>query len=611
MDEFKFGAIDLTEAAVAAPYDRTIEGASTQTVTVRDPGRELLALVSYDDDGQRLVETQPLAIGSDKYALVKIAKSGEDYDWVFEDLAVAAMRQANAKRRARRGDASNGGVNRAQFVRSLVDSVKNPRIPFVAPEVDENQPVLKPTKKELKAQGKSWQAQSVADIDRVFPAHSLSNLGGKYQMTERAVRMVCELVGFHPGRALQMAQIARGESTRYPGIVAGDNGIGLFQITPWAAFPNHDTDLYRTFVKLGGAAGMRNPINNARMAKAMYDSAGFSPWFGTAYLNRSLDWRSVLSVLRPGEKIDLGELDPGETRTITHDTAYWFTVGKPDGPKGENYWEATGRLAEKVGRRRFVVDGQFWWISEEDLFNRPAAVQISESDPEIDSIDFDIDNGKEAKECVVECRADGIKASPGGLVGITDPGPQQGTWLVASISGDRFTDHVTVTLRKPLRERPEPAPELVTEQVTAGEEPTDGGGAGSSRRGPKSDFAGNNFAWPTTVHEGNNFGQDRGDHTHAGIDIPVSYQPVMAAEAGRASHQSQPGGAGTYLVIQHGNAWETWYFHLSKYKVADGAEVRRGQVVAISGNTGHSFGPHLHFEVRHNGSPINPRSVLP
>lgn len=72
--------------------------------------------------------------------------------------------------------------------------------------------------------------------------------------------------------------------------------------------------------------------------------------------------------------------------------------------------------------------------------------------------------------------------------------------------------------------------------------------------------------------------------------------PVLAALDGVATQHYQDGGAGNYIVIEHGGGWKTYYFHLQAFSVADGTFVTTGQEVGRVGSTGASSGPHLHFE---------------
>ncbi|MEV0461104.1 FG-GAP-like repeat-containing protein [Catellatospora methionotrophica] len=77
--------------------------------------------------------------------------------------------------------------------------------------------------------------------------------------------------------------------------------------------------------------------------------------------------------------------------------------------------------------------------------------------------------------------------------------------------------------------------------------------------------------------------------------------PVMASAAGTAYRFSQPSGAGNYIAIEHGGGWKTYYFHLTSYSVPDGAVVQQGQQIGITGTTGNSSGPHIHYEQLLNG----------
>ena len=91
---------------------------------------------------------------------------------------------------------------------------------------------------------------------------------------------------------------------------------------------------------------------------------------------------------------------------------------------------------------------------------------------------------------------------------------------------------------------------------------------------------------------------------HGAIDIGVSYQPVYAAESGIVITAQSVSGYGNFIMIWHKSRGElyTCYAHLSQYLVSAGMTVSRGQQIAVSGNTGISTGPHLHFEVRLGGS---------
>jgi murein DD-endopeptidase MepM/ murein hydrolase activator NlpD len=98
---------------------------------------------------------------------------------------------------------------------------------------------------------------------------------------------------------------------------------------------------------------------------------------------------------------------------------------------------------------------------------------------------------------------------------------------------------------------------------------------------------------------------------HAGLDFPGRFgQPILAAARGKVSFVGQRQGYGNVVEIDHGNGIMTRYAHLSGFGSHVGQSVARGDVIARMGSTGRSTGTHLHFEVRLNGDPINPRRFL-
>lgn len=98
---------------------------------------------------------------------------------------------------------------------------------------------------------------------------------------------------------------------------------------------------------------------------------------------------------------------------------------------------------------------------------------------------------------------------------------------------------------------------------------------------------------------------------HAGLDFPGAFgQPILAAAPGRVSFVGRKSGYGNCVEVEHGNDIMTRYAHLSGFNVRAGQQVPRGAQIARMGSTGRSTGTHLHFEVRVNGAPINPRRFL-
>ncbi len=98
---------------------------------------------------------------------------------------------------------------------------------------------------------------------------------------------------------------------------------------------------------------------------------------------------------------------------------------------------------------------------------------------------------------------------------------------------------------------------------------------------------------------------------HPGVDIAVpSGTPIRAAAAGTVIYSGWMDGYGNLVVIDHANGLATAYAHQSSIAAGNGASVAQGQVIGYVGCTGYCFGPHLHFEVRVNGDPVNPLGYL-
>jgi murein DD-endopeptidase MepM/ murein hydrolase activator NlpD len=104
----------------------------------------------------------------------------------------------------------------------------------------------------------------------------------------------------------------------------------------------------------------------------------------------------------------------------------------------------------------------------------------------------------------------------------------------------------------------------------------------------------------------------RGYEFHAGLDIDGNRGDLVSAPAnGTVIKADWEGGYGNLIEVDHGNGLKTRYGHLSKVGVQIGDTVQRGQIIGHIGSTGRSTGPHLHYEVRLNDKPINPRRFLP
>jgi hypothetical protein len=121
------------------------------------------------------------------------------------------------------------------------------------------------------------------------------------------------------------------------------------------------------------------------------------------------------------------------------------------------------------------------------------------------------------------------------------------------------------------------------------------------------------FQWPTkrraisgwTFHDPKNPG-------HIGLDIDAEmWDPIVAALDGKVVFAEWGGGYGNLVILEHDNGWSSYYAHLTEIAVEAGQNVRQGETLGGAGTTGYSTGPHLHFELRYKGRPVDPHVHLP
>ncbi len=131
-----------------------------------------------------------------------------------------------------------------------------------------------------------------------------------------------------------------------------------------------------------------------------------------------------------------------------------------------------------------------------------------------------------------------------------------------------------------------------------------------SSSGPPVVRTSSGLIWPVSGPVTSHFGW-RWGRMHEGIDIAVpTGTPVVAAASGRIVYAGWMGGYGNLVLIDHGGGLATAYGHNSGFAAGSGQSVSQGQVIAYAGSTGNSTGPHVHFEVRVNGSPVDPLGYL-
>lgn len=121
------------------------------------------------------------------------------------------------------------------------------------------------------------------------------------------------------------------------------------------------------------------------------------------------------------------------------------------------------------------------------------------------------------------------------------------------------------------------------------------------------------FMWPTTRREISGWiFHDPGNPGHIGLDIAARmWDPLVAVADGVVAFAEWGGGYGNLVIVDHQDGWVSYYAHLTEITVNVGQQVRQGELLGGAGTTGYSTGPHLHFELRYKGRPVDPHLHLP
>jgi murein DD-endopeptidase MepM/ murein hydrolase activator NlpD len=159
---------------------------------------------------------------------------------------------------------------------------------------------------------------------------------------------------------------------------------------------------------------------------------------------------------------------------------------------------------------------------------------------------------------------------------------------------------------------PPPSPAMTPEPFFAAAAPDDAY-PDDVYSAPAGSVAVSGFIWPVVGPIGDYFGTPRGGGTyHTGLDIDApTGTPIAAAAPGQVVLVSAGGGYGNYVIIRHDSGYETLYAHMSEIYVVQGQWVAQGETIGAVGATGWATGPHLHFEVRVGGAPVDPLNYLP
>ncbi|MEZ4501887.1 MAG: M23 family metallopeptidase [Dehalococcoidia bacterium] len=234
-------------------------------------------------------------------------------------------------------------------------------------------------------------------------------------------------------------------------------------------------------------------------------------------------------------------------------------------------------IAEKFGiAREYILWNNIDIIDDENLLQPGQLLQI----PAVEGIIHAVRLDETLTEIATQYDAEVQDVIDFPANGLSDPNQlQEGSMIL--VPGGRVVPPPAPTIRPE-----EPAPQVVTRDASA-----------------------TGFIWPLFGPITSEFGPSH----PLGIDISAPYIPIAASAAGQVvfAGGDECCSYGYYIEIDHGDGYTTRYAHLSQFSVGLGDYVEQGQIIGISGTTGRSTGPHLHFELRRNGEIVNPMLFLP
>lgn len=473
----KFSA-DLIHAVTEAKVEYSMDAASTLTLAIFDPKRELLKSGELQP-GLRARIVMQQTTKYDVFALTSIGKSGDTITLTFEDEVVYRLRQKRGLKKA-----SRSKVTRAMFIKSLVDELR-PAVRFFSPELKQKQPIytgatgasLQDTDPAgsagsgfdeiIKIKGKAATAEQKKnlatiidvgmDLSATVPCieacicacieeSGCVNLGPHTDTDGLTVSGILQQKNDWPGDARNVANAANNFYQRAP--TAG-GAIKVHSVYPerppyWIACEVQRNHSWR--------ANRPNDMGSGSYGRWSQEARAI--W--VAYLGKPDRYRG-------SNKVN-GDGTVSRARGASSSGAYEFSRGgtTSSGDQEEDSWTAIQRLAGEVGWRAFVYRGIVTYVSDNWLMGRESLAIIDELHPAVNTIDFNIEanqiDGLNISDVSVSVFADTFEARPGRVILITGLGlvVRNIRWLVMNFSRSLFSPVGQMTLASPTLKLYEP-----------------------------------------------------------------------------------------------------------------------------------------------------------
>lgn len=450
----------LGDAIIEGNLERSIEGASTLTIDVKDDNHALL-------QSALLEEVFDIELDGLGFRFVKCSPQGKStpLTLTFEDLQVARLRKPKGARKALRGK-----MTRAEFSRRLVREVK-PLIPFYCPMLHKVQPIGTPPAGRANQQGKLVRREPGLDRSAHLTIKGEAADAGQIRNMERALDVARSL---HADDKVMLALLEAGMAeSLFRDLGGGDaDSNGFLQQRPsqgWGPRASVEEDT-RDFLKGRGGNRGALAIHHAQpslSAPALAQAVQRSGAPG-AYGERADEANKALNAYKGG-----GAAGTSSTTQPAKDQGRFPFERKKD----ETTWDCIGRLADEVQWRRFCSGGVVYYIAETDLLASKRRMVITPDTPGLEDFRFDYDRGKPITEVTVSIRARALGLPPGTSAEIEGMGPADGRYIASKIAAPlrKANSLCDVTLTTPTVPLPEPILEANKKSKKGGKTSIGGG----------------------------------------------------------------------------------------------------------------------------------------
>lgn len=462
----------LGDTFVDGTLARTVEGASTIAISVRDVERKLT-------ESPMLQTVFDLELDDLGFTYVAARSQGlqQPLELSFESDVAARLRKFKGPKKAFRDK-----LTRAEFIHRLVlEAAKGwAPIPFFAYQLHKPQPVASGQQRRSDAPRDHEMGGSGLDRHAKLTVKGVKARSDQINLTESCLEEGAKLnAPWQAMVALVMCLINESQMQDLGHGSEDSEGPLQVRVGIHGSKTAHSIPLMVHKFMIGGYTGDGGgAIALAKAGAGPVEIAGRTLWGagqtsypGAPYLSEARRWV---------EAFNGGALagSSGTTKTVTERYAYQIK-------KKEDYWSGAQRLAKEVGWRLFEVAGKLIYAPEPFLLASQPKMSIGADSPGVEDIAFDYDVGKAVTEVTVTARAKLWKAAPGRVVDLSDCGPANGKLLVAKIEAPlrRRDSLATISLKRATKPLPEPAPKTRSVSVGGGSGP---GSAGSPSNAPKS-----------------------------------------------------------------------------------------------------------------------------